>query len=72
MDKLVLFFLLLFTLKLNLMEMNWFIISVLIFCAIILIFLLIKLNQKDEKKLKKKLNYTKKGEETELNDERDM
>lgn len=54
------------------MEINWFIVSLVIFCAIILIFILIKQNRKDEKELKKELNYSKKPEETELNDEKEM
>lgn len=54
------------------MGINWFIVSVIIFCAIILIFILIKQNKKDEKKLKKKFNYSKKSEEIEINDEKGM
>lgn len=53
------------------MEINWFIVSVVIFCGIILIFILIKQNKKDEKKLKKELNYSKKPEEIEFNDEKE-
>lgn len=54
------------------MEINWFIISVVVFCAIVLVFILMKLNRKDEKKLKKQLNYSKKSEEIELNDEKEI
>lgn len=54
------------------MQINWFIVSVVVFCAIILIFILMKANRKDEKKLKKELNYSKKSEEIELNDEKEI
>lgn len=54
------------------MEINWFIIFVIIFCAIVLIFLVIRQNKKDEKKLRKKWNYLKKSEEIEANDEKGM
>lgn len=54
------------------MEINWFIVSVVIFLAIVLIFLLMNFNRKDEKKLKKKWNYTKKSDEVELNDEKEI
>ncbi|WP_281225458.1 hypothetical protein [Flavobacterium aquiphilum] len=54
------------------MEINWFILSLVFLAAIILIFILIKQNRKDEKKLEKDLNYFKKEEEVELNDEKDL
>ena len=54
------------------MEISWFVLSVVLFCAVILIYKLIKQNRKDEKKLEKKWNYFKKSEEIELNDEKDM
>lgn len=56
----------------NIMEINWFILSLVFLAAIILIFILIKQNRKDEKKLEKDLNYFKKEEEVELNDEKDL
>ncbi|CAD0007155.1 hypothetical protein [Flavobacterium salmonis] len=54
------------------MEINWFILSVVIFFALVLIFKLVKQNKKDEKKLEEDLNYSKKSEEIELNDEKEM
>ncbi|WP_417956507.1 hypothetical protein [Flavobacterium sp. ZS1P14] len=60
------------TLNLNLMEINWFILSIVFIGAIVLIVILIKQNWKDEKKIEKELNYFKKPDEVELNDEKDM
>ncbi|MBF4518982.1 hypothetical protein IRZ71_21710 [Flavobacterium sp. ANB] len=48
------------------METNWFVISIVVFFGIILVFILIRQNKKDEKKLKKKLNYSEKSEEIEI------
>lgn len=54
------------------MEINWFIVSIAFIGAVVLIVMLIKQNNKDEKEFEKELNYFKKPEEEELNDERDM
>jgi len=54
------------------MEINWFIVSVIFICAIVLIVILIMQNWKDEKKIEKELNYFKKPDEEELNDEKDL
>ncbi|MFV8326877.1 hypothetical protein ACNQGH_13345 [Flavobacterium sp. ZS1P14] len=54
------------------MEINWFILSIVFIGAIVLIVILIKQNWKDEKKIEKELNYFKKPDEVELNDEKDM
>jgi hypothetical protein len=54
------------------MEINWFILSVIFIGAIVLIVILIKQNWKDEKKIEKDLNYFKKPDEDELNDEKDL
>jgi hypothetical protein len=56
----------------DLMEINWFIVSIVFIGAVVLIVMLIKQNNKDEKEFEKELNYFKKPEEEELNDERDM
>ena len=54
------------------MEINWFILSVIFIGAIVLIVILIKQNWTDEKKIEKDLNYFKKPDEDELNDEKDL
>lgn len=54
------------------MEINWFILSIVFIGAIVLLFILIKRNMKDEKKYEKELNYFEKPEELELNDELDL
>jgi preprotein translocase subunit YajC len=54
------------------METNWFILSIVFIGAIALIIFLIKKNNKDEKEVEKELNYFKKPDEEELNDEKDM
>lgn len=56
----------------NLMEINWFILSVVFIGVIVLVFILIKQNRKDEKKIEQDLNYFKKPEEEELNDEKNL
>lgn len=56
----------------NLMEINWLILSIVFIGAIVLLFILIKRNMKDEKKYEKELNYFEKPEEVELNDELDL
>lgn len=54
------------------MEINWFILSLVFIGAIALIIILIKKNNKDEKEAEKELNYFKKPDEEELNDEKDL
>lgn len=54
------------------METNWFIISIVFIGAIALIIFLMKENNKDEKEVEKELNYFKKPDEEELNDEKDL
>jgi preprotein translocase subunit YajC len=54
------------------MEINWFIVSIVLIVAIVLIIVLIKQNRKDEKKVEKDFNYFKKTEEVELNDEKNL
>lgn len=53
------------------MEINWFILSIVLIGAIVLIIMLIKRNNRDEKKYEKELNYFKKPDEEELNDKTD-
>ena len=54
------------------MDINWFIVSAVVIGAVVLILFLIRQNTKDEKKIKKELNYFKKLEEEELNDDKDL
>jgi preprotein translocase subunit YajC len=54
------------------MEINWFIVSVVLIGVIVLVFILIKQNRKDEKKIEKEFDYFKKPEEVELNDEKNL
>lgn len=54
------------------METNWFILSIVFIGAIALIIFLIKKNNKDEKEVEKELNYFKKPDEEELNDEKNL
>ena len=54
------------------METNWFVLSIVFIGAIALIIFLIKKNNKDEKEVEKELNYFKKPDEEELNDEKDL
>jgi preprotein translocase subunit YajC len=54
------------------MEINWFILSVVFIGVIVLVLILIKQNRKDEKRIEKELNYFKKPEEVELNDEKNL
>ncbi|QKJ63357.1 hypothetical protein [Flavobacterium sp. M31R6] len=54
------------------MEINWYILSIVFIGAIILIVVLIKQNNKDEKEVENELNYFKKPNEEELNDEKDL
>lgn len=52
------------------MEINWLILSIVFIGAILLIIALIKQNINHEKKLERELNYFKKPDEEELNDEK--
>lgn len=54
------------------MEINWLILSIVFIGAIVLIIALIMLNIKDEKKLERELNYFKKPDEEELNDNKNL
>jgi tetrahydromethanopterin S-methyltransferase subunit E len=56
----------------NLMEINWFIVSIVFIGAIVLVVILIQKNRKDERKIEKEFNYFKKPEEEELNDEKGL
>jgi phosphotransferase system glucose/maltose/N-acetylglucosamine-specific IIC component len=56
----------------NLMGINWFIVSIVFIGAIVLIVFLIKKNNKDEKELEKELNYFKKPDEEEQNDDKGL
>ncbi|MNR00070.1 hypothetical protein D3C85_1158300 [compost metagenome] len=55
--------------KLKIMEINWLIISAIVIGVAILVYFLIKQNKKDRKKIEEELNYTKKSEEVEINDD---
>ena len=53
------------------MEINWFIISAIIIGVVLLIYILIRQNKKDRKKIEEELNYVPKKEEAEINNEKD-
>ncbi|SMP26075.1 hypothetical protein [Flavobacterium hercynium] len=53
------------------MEINWYIIAVVIVFALVLIYFLIKRNKKEKAKLKEELNYIKKTEEAEIDNEKE-
>lgn len=54
------------------MEINWFIISAIVIGVILLVYFLIRQNKKDRKKIEEELNYTKKSEEVEINDDHNL
>lgn len=54
------------------MEINWLIISAIVIVVVLLVYFLIKQNKKDRKKMEKELNYTKKSEEVEINNDHDL
>lgn len=54
------------------MEINWLIISAIIIGVAILVYFLIKQNKKDRKKIEEELNYTKKSDEVEINDDHNL
>jgi len=51
------------------MEINWLIISAIIIGVAILVYFLIKQNKKDRKKIEEELNFTKKSDEVEINND---
>lgn len=51
------------------MEINWLIISAIVIVVLVLVYFLIKQNKKDRKKMEKELNYSKKSEEVEINND---
>lgn len=51
------------------MEINWLIISAIVIVVLVLVYFLIKQNKKDRKKMEKELNYSKKSEEAEINND---
>lgn len=53
------------------MKINWFIIGAIIFGVILLVYILIRQNKKDRKKMEKELNYVPKEEEAEINNEKE-
>jgi len=53
------------------MEINWYIIAVVIVFAFVLIYFLIRQNKKEKEKLKEELNYIKKTEEAEIDNEKE-
>ena len=54
------------------MEINWLIISAIVVGVAILVYFLIKQNKKDRKKIEEELNYTKKSDEVEINDDHNL
>lgn len=55
----------------NFMEINWFIIGAIIIGVVFLIYILIRQNKKDRKKIEEELNYVPKEEEAEINNEKE-
>jgi predicted membrane protein len=55
--------------NINLMEINWFIITAIGIGIVLLVYFLIRQNKKDRKKIEKELNYTPESEETEINND---
>lgn len=53
------------------MEVNWFIIGTILIGVVLLIYILIKQNTKDRKKIEEELNYVPEGEEAEINNEKE-
>lgn len=53
------------------MEINWFIISGIIIGVVLLLYILIKQNKKDRKKIEEELNYVEKSKEAEINNEKE-
>ncbi|WP_456313175.1 hypothetical protein [Pseudomonas shirazensis] len=49
------------------MAINWFIIAAVVIGIILLVYILIRQNKKDRKKIEKELNYVPKSEEAEIN-----
>lgn len=53
------------------MEINWVIIAAVLIAVILLIYILIKQNRKDRKKIEEELNYVEETEEAEINNEKE-
>ncbi|HJY11529.1 MAG TPA: hypothetical protein VJ304_02000 [Flavobacterium sp.] len=51
------------------MEINWLIISAIVIGVALLVYFLIKQNKKDRKKIEEELNFTKKSDEVEINND---
>jgi short subunit fatty acids transporter len=53
------------------MAINWFIIAAIIIGVILLVYILIKQNKKDRKKIEQELNYVPESEEAEIDNEKE-
>ncbi|WP_264538531.1 hypothetical protein [Flavobacterium sp. N1736] len=53
------------------MEINWLIIVAVFIAVVLLVYILIKQNKKDRKKIEEELNYVPEGEEAEINNEKE-
>jgi preprotein translocase subunit YajC len=53
------------------MKINCFIIAAVIIGVVLLVYLLIKQNKKDRKKIEKELNHLQESEDVEINDEKE-
>ncbi|MEZ0131480.1 hypothetical protein AB9T88_17600 [Flavobacterium sp. LBUM151] len=53
------------------MEINWFIIGAIFIVVVLLVYILIRQNKKDRKKIEEELNYVPEGEEAEINNEKE-
>lgn len=54
------------------MEINWLIISAIVIGVALLVYFLIKQNKKDRKKIEEELNYAKKSDEVEINNDHNL
>ena len=53
------------------MEINWFIIGAIIVGVVLLVYILIKQNKKDRKKIEEELNFVPKEDDAEINNEKE-
>ena len=53
------------------MEINWFIIGAILVGVVLLVYILIKQNKKDRKKIEEELNFVPKEDDAEINNEKE-
>ncbi|TDO71380.1 hypothetical protein EV143_10827 [Flavobacterium chryseum] len=54
------------------MAINWFIIAAVVIGVVLLVYILIKQNKKDRKKIEEELNYVPETDEAEINNEKEV